>query len=113
MRSFYKSLKNKGLKAKPGFNFTGNSIFNGASFEVHKDTSPDDILALDQVKSIWPSHRIKAPRPNFSVQHDNDSMPSWTSHANTGVLDLHAKGYLGEGAVVGIVSFFITQMRKT
>lgn len=84
-------------------NFTGNSIFEGCSFEVDENTNPEDILILDIVKNIWPVHRVQAPKPKIISKGASSRAPIWTSHAGTGVLDMHKKGFLGEGAVVAIV----------
>jgi len=87
-----------------GLNFTSSSIFGGCSFQVDKTTNPGDILALDVVKNIWPVKRIPAPKPKVVQKGESTKAPLWTSHAGTGVLEMHKKGYLGEGVVVAIVS---------
>lgn len=84
-------------------NFSTHSVFEGCSFQVHEKTNPDDILALDMVKSIWPVRTISAPRPKVVAVGGSAGTPTWTSHARTGVLDLHKMGFLGEGVVIGVV----------
>lgn len=87
-----------------GLNFTDNSIFEGCSFQVDEKTKAEDILALDLVKNIWPVKYLTVPSPQIVQKGDSAKVPLWTSHAGTGVLDMHKRGYLGEGAVVAIVS---------
>ncbi|KAF8465937.1 peptidase S8/S53 domain-containing protein [Kalaharituber pfeilii] len=103
LSKFYENLRRKGHHPTPGLNFTSRPIFEGTSFQVDENTRLEDIQNLEGVKSIWPVQRIKVPQPKVVATGDGASEPSWTSHARTRVLDLHKKGYLGEGAVVAIV----------
>ncbi|KAF8423869.1 peptidase S8/S53 domain-containing protein, partial [Tirmania nivea] len=80
-----------------------SSIFKGCSFQVDRKTSTEDILALDLVKNIWSAKNIAVPKPKIVQKGEFVKAPIWASHAGTGVLDMHKRGYLGEGVVVAIV----------
>ena len=71
---------------------------------MDKNIKAEDILALDLVKNVWPVKSIVVPKPKIIQKGDSAKSPVWTSHAGTGVLDMHEKGYLGEGVVVAVVS---------
>ncbi|RPB25542.1 subtilisin-like protein [Terfezia boudieri ATCC MYA-4762] len=100
---FFGNLRDMGIRPVGGLNFTGSSIFEGCSFQVDKTTNPGDILALDVVKNIWPVKSIAVPTPKIVSKGESTKAPIWTSHAGTGVLDMHRRGYMGEGVVIAIV----------
>ncbi|KAL7276750.1 hypothetical protein RUND412_000248 [Rhizina undulata] len=98
---FYKTLEKQGLSVIPGVNIS-SSIFEGCSFTTDNTTKPQDLARLAEVATIWPVRRVL--RPDAVVAETGPTtLPMWTSHANTGVLDLHNQGILGEGATVAIV----------
>lgn len=90
-----------GIDATPQLNIS-SSIFEGVSFTAGSTTHLEDLEALPEVRNVW--HARKIPRPDAEVHAiGKDATPKWTSHENTGVLDLHKKGIQGEGATVAIV----------
>lgn len=51
---FYNHLADNGIDANPCMNLT-STVFEGASFTA--DTNLNDLLALSQVKNVWPVER--------------------------------------------------------
>ncbi|RPA81822.1 subtilisin-like protein [Ascobolus immersus RN42] len=96
---FVRALKSHGIEVKPMLNFT-SELFNGASFVTHQSITEEELAALPEVKVVRQVRRIHLP--TYQIE-SVDSGSKWTSHANTGVLEMHKKGILGEGVTVGVI----------
>jgi hypothetical protein len=55
---------------------------------------------MRDVLQVWPVRKVARPNPSID---DIGGLPVWTSHSQTGVLDLHTQGVMGEGITVGVV----------
>ncbi|KAA8910772.1 peptidase S8/S53 domain-containing protein [Sphaerosporella brunnea] len=98
---FYNSLRASGIIATPRLNITSD-VFDGISLHVENSAQIEGLKAVGDIKNVWPVRRLAKPKPIIHAVGDK-AKAVWNSHENTGVLDLHAKGILGEGATVAIV----------
>jgi hypothetical protein len=98
---FYSNLRRAGIEASPLLNITSD-IFDGVSFVTDDITTIADLKARRDVLNVWPVMRVPRPEP---IVHSVGArtLPAWSSHEFTGVLDLHQKGFLGKGAIVAVV----------
>lgn len=99
--AFFGVLADTGIEATPQLNIS-SSVFEGVSFTADEDTHLEDIEALPEVKNVWLAKKVPRPDPRIDAVGEA-VVPKWTSHENTGVLELHKRGYEGEGATVAIV----------
>ena len=90
-----------GIAATPQLNIS-SSVFEGVSFTADADTHLEDLESLPEVRNVWLARKIPRPDPRVDAV-GAAAVPKWTSHENTGVLELHKRWIEGEGATVAIV----------
>ncbi|KAG0633843.1 subtilisin-like serine protease [Tuber brumale] len=100
VEGFYNVLSAEGIEVTPQVNIT-SMVFFGTSFTTASDDNniAAEIAALEGVARIWPVRRIPRAIPEIHEVGEKTA-PAWR---NTGVLDLHEQGILGEGIIVAIV----------
>lgn len=118
--SFYRSLKDNGIIVSQRMNLSF-TLFSGVSFTINNLTShrkhASRISALPSVRQMWPVRTYKVPQahrsnipqnPNGLIEvipndNTNRGRDNFSPHVMTQVDRLHAAGYTGRGARIGIV----------
>lgn len=76
--------------------------FRGASIKT-ENFNVDSLIALPEIANVWRNNVYKLEPVNPNIAATKEYALDKYVHNSTGVSKLHDAGYLGEGALVGIV----------
>lgn len=115
--SFYSTLNSTGADTSPAQVYNSD-LFSGVSFNLENASNKTvaDILALPEVEKIWPASYITVPVSGGASPAGTDSAAAssqyapWTSHNDTNVALMQARGYMGKGVVIAFVDTGVDYM---